>query len=177
MMSLENGSRLTASQGTVLLLALVYMLITAIIVALVLQTGGLQMRMAGNDQFLEEAFHQEQAIVTEVSQNADNFTLEGGIGYTNCPALTRDIRCNRNDLSVPPSAVTLPGVEVDYRVIRQEPLLWREFSLREAQDSASSSNRFDAAVFEIDVRIDGGEKHLGSVHVVQGIAVRVPTLR
>src|SRR5262249_1184621 len=157
------------SQGMVLLLALVYMLITAIIVALVLQTGGLQLRMAGNDQFLEEAFNQVQAIVTEVSLNTNNFTLEGGIGDTNCPPLTRDARCNRNELSVPPSAVALSGAVVDYRVIRQEPLLWRSFSPREAQGSASSSNRFDAAVFEIDARIDGSEKHFGSAHVVQGV--------
>jgi len=177
MQSLHPVRRVTASQGTVMLLALVYMLMMAIIVALVLQAGVLQLHMAGNDQFQEEVFHQVQAIVTEVSLDPDNFALEGDVGHTNCPAGARDLRCNRSDLQVPPSAVTLPGVALDFRVTRQEPLLWRGFSLRESQHSASSSDSFDAAIFEIDVRIDGGKRHLGSAHMVQGIAVRVPTLR
>ena len=75
------------------------------------------------------------------------------------------------------SAVAPAGVEIDYRVIRQDPLLWRGFPLREAQDAASSSSSFDAAIFEIDVRIDGSEKRLGNAHIVQGIAVRVPAFR
>ncbi len=168
---------MTASHGAVLLLALVYLLMLAIIVTLVLQAAVLQLRMAGNDQFLEEAFHQVQAIVTELSLNPDNFTLEGGIGYTNCPAGMRGFQCDGRELQVPASAVTTPGVELDYRITRQEPLLWKGFSLRESQDSASSSNHFDAAIYEIEARIDGSEKHLGSAHIVQGIAVRVGALR
>ena len=68
-------------------------------------------------------------------------------------------------------------MEIDYRVIRQDPLLWRGLPVSEAQDAASSSSSFDAAIFEIDVRIDGSEKRLGSAHIVQGIAVRVPAVR
>jgi hypothetical protein len=169
--------RITASHGTVLLLALVYTLMLAIIVTLVLQAAVLQLRMAGNDQFLEKAFQQVQAIVTELSLNPDNFTLEGGIGHTNCRAGLRDIQCDGNGLQAPASAVTYPGVELDYRITRQEPLLWKGFSLRESQDNASSSNNFDVAIYEIEARIDGREKHLGSAHIVQGIAMRVGALR
>jgi len=153
------------------------MLMMAIIAALVLQTAVLQLHMAGNDQFLEEALHKVQAIATELSLNPDNFILEGGIGHTNCPAGVRDITCDRSELQVPASAVAPVGVELDYRVTRQEPLLWRGFPLRESQDTASSSSSFDAAIFEIDVRINGSEKRLGSAHIVQGIAVRVPAVR
>jgi hypothetical protein len=169
--------RLTASRGVVLLLALVFMLMLAIVAATVMQTAILQLHMAGNDQFLEEALHKAQAIATELSLTPENFSFEGGVGSTNCPVGVEDINCDRSQLSVPASAVVPKGVTLDYRVTRQDPLLWRGFPIRESQDTASSSNSFDAAIFEIDVRIDGSEKRLGSAHIVQGIAVRVAAFR
>lgn len=169
--------QLTASRGVVLLLALVFMLMLAIVAATVMQTAILQLHMAGNDQFLEEAFHKAQAVATELSLNPDNFSLEGVVGSTNCPVGVEDIHCDRSQLPVPASAVVPTGVTLDYRVTRQDPLLWRGFPLRESQVAASSSNSFDAAIFEIDVRIDGSEKRLGSAHIVQGIAVRVAAFR
>ena len=44
-----------ASHGTVLILALVFMLMLAVISTTAIHTALLQLRMAGNDQFLEEA--------------------------------------------------------------------------------------------------------------------------
>ena len=169
--------RLTASHGAVLLLALVFMLMLAIIASTVLQTAILQLRMAGNDQFLEETLHKAQAIATELSLNPDNFSLEGGVGHTNCAIGEQRLHCDRSQLQIPGSAVAPAGVEIDYRVIRQDPLLWRGFPLREAQDAASSSSSFDAVIFEIDVRVYGSEKRFGNAHIVQGVAVRVPAFR
>ena len=132
---------------------------------------------SGNDQFLEEAFHKVQAIATELSLQPENFNLEGGIGYTNCPAGETGTPCDRRALQTPASAIAPAGIKLNYRVTRQEPLLWRGFALRESQDLASSSSSVDVASFEISVRIDGSAKRLGSAHIVQGIAVRVPALR
>lgn len=160
-----------------MLLTLVFMLMMAMIAALVMQTAGLQLHMAGNDQFLEEAFHKVQAISTELSTNVRNFSLEGGIGHTSCVAGAQLTHCDSGELQVPVSAVVDAGITLNYQVTRQEPLLSRGFALREAQDTASSSRSFDAAMFEISVRIDGSQKRLGSAHMVQGIAVRVPALR
>jgi hypothetical protein len=74
-------------------------------------------------------------------------------------------------------AQTPEGVSLDYRITRREPLLWRGFPGRESERSVSSSTRFDAAMFEISVRIDGSERKLGSARMVQGVAVRVPAVR
>lgn len=164
-------------RGTVLLLALVFMLMLAVIAATVMQTAILQLHMAGNDQFLEEAFHTAQAIAAELSLDPDNFSLEGGVGHTNCPPGAQGIGCDRYQLHKPVLAEVSEGVELDYRVTRQEPLLWRGFPIRESQGAASSSNSFDAAIFEISVRIDGAENQSGSAHIVQGIAVRVSAFR
>ncbi len=159
------------------MLALVFMLMLAMVAATVMQTAVLELHMAGNDQFLEEALHRGQAIATELSLNPENFFLDGGVGHTNCPAGVQGPACDRSDLQAPTSAAVPAGVVLDYRVIRQDPLLSRGFPLRESQDTVSSSNSFDAANFEIDVRINGSEKRLGSAHIVQGIAVRVAAYR
>lgn len=160
-----------------LLLALVFMLLLAMIATTVMQTAILQLHMAGNDQFLEEAQHKAQAIAGEIALTPDNFPLQGDVGDTNCPQGDDDVACNRNQLQVAASAVAAAGVALQYRVVRQEPLLWKGFPIREAESNVSSSKSFDAAMFEIEVRVDGSEVRLGSAHIIQGIAVRVPAVR
>lgn len=177
MNKLSNTSSPLNSHGAVLLLALVFMLMMAITAATVMDNAILQLHMAGNDQFFEETFHKAQAIATELSLNPDNFSLEGGSGYTNCPVREQDLVCDIAQLSTLVSSEVPAGVKLDYAVTRQDPLLWRGFPIRESQDTVSSSANFDAAIFEINVRIDGREKRLGSVHLAQGIALRVAAFR
>lgn len=164
------------SRGAVLLLALVFMLMLGMIAATVMQTAILQLRMAGNDQFLEEVLQKAQAIADQLSLEADNFPLSGQVGDINCPQHLEDPECTRTQLQVPESADITQSVALQYRVTRREPLVWKGFPIREAQSAVSSSSSFDAALFEIDVRIDGSAARLGSAHVVQGIVVRVPAI-
>lgn len=166
-----------SNRGAVLLLALVFMLMMAMIAATVMRTGILQLHMAGNDQFLEEAFHQAQAVATELSLDSANFLLDSQAGEVNCSVSSEDAECDYRRLPIPRHAETAEGVALEYRITRQEPLLWQGFPVRESQGTVSSSTGFDAALFEISVRIDGSAAKLGSAHVVQGIAVRVPSGR
>lgn len=167
----------SAHRGAALLLALVFMLMLTMIAAMVMSTGALQLRMAGNDQFMEEAFHQAQAVATQLSLDARNFSLDADVGDQNCAISNEDPDCDNRLLTVPVYALPQEGVSLDYRITRKEPLRWRGFSVRESEEVASSSASFDAALFEIDVRIDGGSQKLGNAHIVQGIAVRVPASR
>jgi type II secretory pathway pseudopilin PulG len=169
-------SKLKLDHGAVLLLAMVFMLMLAMIAATVMQTAILQLHMAGNDQFLEEAISTAQAMTDELSLNTGNFPLRGDVGDTNCPPGDEDPRCSFSQLEIPRSAVMAEGIALNYRVTRQEPLLWKGFPIREAEASVSSSNSFDAALYEIDVHIDGSARRLGSAHIIQGIAVRVPAV-
>jgi hypothetical protein len=176
-MEMRAQERLQPNRGAVLLLALIFILMLAVIAVTVLQTAVLQLRMAGNDQFLEENLHMAQAIATELSLNPENFSLDGEVGHTNCPAGGQGLNCDRRELQEPRLAQASAGLEIDYRVTRQDPLLWKSFPIREPQGKVSSSTSFGAAIFEINVRIDGGKNPLGNAHIVQGIAVRVPALR
>lgn len=163
----------TTHLGAVLPLAMMFALMLAIIATTVMQTAVMQWFMAGNNQFVEEAFLTAQAVATELSLEPTNFPLTGDVGYTNCPLLREAPGCDLSQLATPLSAAVPVGVELDYRVIRQDPLLLKGFPIRESEDAVSSSDRFDAAMFEIDVLIDGSETRLGSAHLVQGMAVRV----
>jgi hypothetical protein len=165
------------NRGAALMLALVFMLMLTMIAATVMSTGALQLRMAGNDQFLEEAFHRAHAVATQLSLDARNFSLDMDVNDVNCAPSNEDPDCDYRLLTVPIYALPQEGASLDYRITRKEPLRWRGFSVRESEDVASSSANFDAALFEIDVRIDGGNQKLGNAHIVQGIAVRVPASR
>jgi hypothetical protein len=172
-----RNSPLLSSRGAVLLVALIFMLLLVVIAGTVMQSAILQLRMSGNDQFTEDALHQAQGIAGELSLNPQNFLLTGGVGVANCPPGRQDQGCDHSQLQVPASASALDGYALDYRVVRQEPLLWRGFPIRESENAVSSSTGFDAALFEIDVQLDGSENRLGSAHVVQGMVVRVPVMR
>ena len=171
-MKSQPKAAIKISHGTVLILALVFMLMLAVISTAAMHTALLQLRMAGNDQFLEEAFHKAEAIADELLQSPDNFLLDTAVGHSNCPLDPKVLDCEFRLLPVPVSAATSESYEIDYRITRQDPLLWQDFPVRASQATVSSSSRFDAAIFEVDVRVDGGRNRRGSAHVVQGVAVR-----
>ena len=84
-MKSQSKTTIKTSHGSVLILALVFMLLLAVISTTAMQTALLQLRMAGNDQFLEEAFHKAEGIADELSQSPENFLLDTEVGHSNCP--------------------------------------------------------------------------------------------
>ena len=179
-MSLRSSKRVTTGRsrqrGAVLLLAMVFLLLMAIVAGTVMQTSVLEFFMAGNDQFREEAFQQAQAITTEIGDDIDNFPVTGGVGYLVCPQGINTVggeTCNANFPAEPDSVANVPHEDVVYTVVRQGPLILESLPFRQRESQASSSPAFDAAIFETDVIIDGSASRLGSANVVQGLAVRV----
>jgi len=174
MKTLAKGYGRLGNSGAVLLLAMVFMLMLAVVAATVMQTGILEFHMAGNDQFQEEAFQRAQAVASELSRDPNNFIMASGVGYTWCIARDTSPDCDRHDLDAPLSGNVSPGVALTYRVVRRGPLLLRGFPVREGERRASGAGLFDAAIFEVDVRVAGSDRRLGTARVAQGIAVRVP---
>lgn len=158
-------------RGSVLFLAMIFLLLLAIISGTVIRTSILEFQMAGNDQFREEAFQKAQAIAANLSEDIDNFPVTGEVGYTLCdPAST----CDDATLAPDPNVVSVPtGVNVNYRIERQGPLLLESLPFRQSDTEASSSQVFDAAIFEASATVEGRAARLGSAQVVQGMAVRV----
>lgn len=160
------------NQGTVLILALVFMLMLAIISTTATQTALLRLRMAGNNLFLEEALYKAEAISDELSQSPDNFLLDTEVGHSNCPLDAKVLDCELRLLPEPMAVTVSEGYEIDYRITRQDPLVWQDFPVGDSQGTVSGKRSFDAAIFEVDVRVDGSRNRGGSAHVVQGVAVR-----
>jgi hypothetical protein len=137
-----------------------------------MQTSILEFRMAGNDQFREEAFQKAQGIAAAISADQVNFPVSGGVGYVLCLDNTVTPGCSKDLVALDPDIISVPpGVIVDFQVERQGPLLLENLPFRLAQGSTSSSLAYDAAIFETSVEVDGSAVSLGTAQVVQGVAI------
>jgi hypothetical protein len=160
----------TSQRGAILLLSMICLLLIAMVAGTTMHTSILELRMAGNDQFREEAFQKAQAVATALMENPDNFPVAGLVGYTVCASGSSDPGCDATTISVPAAVTSAPaGVAVDYRVERQGPLIVPGLPFRQSQSSTSSSLAFDSAFFEAQVTVDGGAVSLGRSEVAQGV--------
>lgn len=160
-------------KGQVLLLAMVFLLLLGLIANTVINTSILEFRMAGNDQFREQAFQQARGIANALAADINHFPVTGGVGYTLCQ---RDAVCDSPTLAVAATAEAAePGVNVEYRIVRQAPLLSRHLPFRQVENEASGAGDFAVALFEIIVEVNGVDVGLGSADVVQGVAIRIPS--
>lgn len=158
-------------RGAVLIVALIFMLLTAMISGTVMQTSILEVRMAGNEQLHEEAYQQVQAITNAVAADPDSIVVTGDVGYKICPAGTNG--CDLNSLTLLDALATTPiGVTLAYHVERLAPL-FAPMPFRMSEDNAGSASAYSAALFEIDAQYDGSSAGLGRSHIAQGVAVRV----
>jgi len=158
----------------VLILAMVFLLLLTLVATTVMQFSIQEFQMAGNQQFREQAFQQAQAIAEEIADDPNNFPVVGDVGYTVCLASDSDSDCNNENFLDEPGSATAPeGVAVSYQVVRQGPRFVETLPFRESESRASSASAFDAALFEVQVEVDGNAARLGSAEVVQGVAVRV----
>ncbi len=171
MMTPGNRNCKTDQRGAVLLLSMIFLLLLAMVAGTTMHTSTLEFRMAGNDQFREEAFQQAEAVAAALSENTDNFPVAGGVGYTICKTGEADPACDINTLTVDSEIVDVAaGVTVDYRVERQGPVIMTSLPFRQSQSQASSSLAFNAALFEATVAVDGSAVRLGRAEIAQGVA-------
>ncbi|WP_438951548.1 pilus assembly PilX family protein [Porticoccus sp.] len=168
----KSPPRRSANAGAVLLVAMVFMLLLALVAGTVMQTSMLEFRMAGNDQFREEAFQQAQAVAASITEDINNFPVSGAVGYTICQAGSANPDCNITTLNYDTTVVTDADL-VSALVTREGPLILETFPVRLSESQTSSSPSFDAAVFEVQVEYNGSEEGLGNAAIVQGTAVRI----
>ena len=157
-------------RGAVLLVSMVFLLLMALVAGTVMQTSVLEFRMAGNDQFREEAFQKVQAIASAISENEDNFPIVGDIGYTVCDAADGHADCNTdgNNIAIDSSVTSVPsGVSTTYRIRREGPWCYPEPPFRLSQAQASSD--VDFALFETTVDYDGSSVRLGNAEIAVGV--------
>jgi len=153
-----------------LLLALVFVLLLGLIVGMVVQSGALQLHMAGNDQEREAANQVVRAIAAELVLYPENFSLTAAVGYTRCAPGAEAPDCDSRDLVGPALADAADGYRLDYRITRREPSLW---SAPAPRGELAEASGVDVAIFEIDVRVEGEGAKPGRARAIQGVAVAV----
>ncbi len=158
--------------GSVLILVLLFLLLLGIVASTTLHTSALQLHLAGNDQFHEEALQRARGMVVQLSQDLDSFVLQSKIGERNC-GVTSITPCAWHTLPSPVVPFIADKEILDFTVERLPPLLMRAFPPRELEVKASSHSAFQAALFEIEASIDGSTSGLGVAQVARGIAIRV----
>ena len=165
------------SEGAVLIIALVFLLLLAMLATTVMQTSITETKMAGNAQFKEEAFQRVQAVTIAIAEDRDNFPTTGAVGYLICPTgetSTPDGDCDTDSMVLDVDIVSSPsGVILDYWVSREGPEILETIPFRQSESEASSVTSYDAAVFEAHASYDGGDVRLGRAEVVQGVAIKI----
>lgn len=158
-------------RGMVLILSLVFVLLLALVAGTVVHTATLQLQMAGNEGFREEANQLAQALALELLEAPGNFSLAGFVGHTNCASGSQDESCDSRELEPPPSVLSSSGYDIDYRITRQAPLVWKNLAVPGGEPAVPA---LDVAIFEIEVRLEARGSRRGRAHVIQGVAAPVP---
>ncbi len=161
-------------RGAVLLIALVFLAMTAMISSTLLTTSVLEAKMVGNSQFKEEAFQVTEGVLDAIVENYNrNLPVTGAVGNTICAAGDTSEGCNLSVISLSSNVTTVStGVTLDYSAQRLGPLL-APLPIRLDDSRASSSDAFSVAIFELNAEYDGRDSRLSHHEVFEGVAVRV----
>ncbi len=161
------------SGGYILLLVMVFLLLLAIIAGTSLRVSALEFRLAGNDQFREQALQRALGIARALALRPAHFPPDLPVGHSLCG---QDSACARPILPAPVAGHALPeGSGLEYRITRRGPLFAPAPDLRLPQARASGAGAWRAANFELQVAIDGTAVGFGSAEIVQGVTLLLPT--
>jgi Tfp pilus assembly protein PilX len=159
--------------GAVLIIALMFLLLIALVAATASETNTLQLQMAGNDQLRADAQQRVMAILDAILDNADNTPVIGDIGYKICAAGSTAAGCDQALISLDSAVTDVPnGTSNDYFVTRVGPLETGAPVMSESM--ASSASAFNVARYEITASFEGEAARLGNSTIVQGITVKIP---
>lgn len=157
--------------GAVMLLALLFVLMLALITGVAVQSATLQTRMAGNHQMGEDVTEIARALAVELTQYPENFSLGSSVGYTRCPREDVHVACDAADLTVSGWEDVGEGYEIEYRITRGDPLWWENAAYAGSQNHTANVH---VGIFEIDVRVQSLVRG-ASARVVRGIGLAMPS--
>jgi hypothetical protein len=147
---------------------MVFLAMMTVLTASALGVAGLEARMAGNSSSRLLAFELADSVFVEVSENPESFALSGEPGAIPCRGDSSEYNCE--------ASLPVLDAHARYTVTRLSPGWSAVFELRDPESQASGVDHFDTAHFEIAVTVGDATGRLGRLHVVQGVAIRVPAV-
>lgn len=157
-------------QGTVIVIALIFLLLTGLISVSAMKTSIFETKMASNEQLKEEAFQTTQGVINAITSDINNFIIAGDVGYKMCKAGAKG--CDSNAIALASSTATLTANNVEYHITRKAPL-FAPIPFRASEENASSAKAYSAALFEVNAEYDGSQDRLGQAAIAQGVAIKV----
>lgn len=134
--------------GSVLFMALVFLVLTALIAVTIMDTSILSRKMAGNNQFKEDAMQVTEGVVNETVYNVIDLlgaTNAPVVGDVICMTTSSDTGCNKKLLTIS----------------------------NEIQTAASSASLFYQAVFfKEETQASGGSTRLSETNISEGLLLR-----
>ncbi|HEY7772113.1 MAG TPA: PilX N-terminal domain-containing pilus assembly protein [Marinagarivorans sp.] len=168
--SLNTRKHAKRQAGTVIVIALIFLLLTGLISVSAMKTSIFETKMASNEQLKEEAFQTAQGVVNAVTSDINNFVIAGDVGYKICK--TGAAGCDSNTIALAATTSTLTAKNVDYHITRKAPL-FAPIPFRASEQNASSAKSYSAALFEVNAEYDGSQDRLGQAAIAQGVAIKV----
>lgn len=162
-----------AIRGSILLLAMVFLLILGFTANSLLQSSTLAIRMATNFHQNEVVMMSVVSIARDVGGNLANFDPAVSVGHVRCLQGSATLHCDAYDLDVLGASGVVPGgLDVEVLVSREAPfeLLGEGLNLPESAPLTASEERY--AVYQVEVRIVGDDRAGAGARVVRGVAVR-----
>jgi Tfp pilus assembly protein PilX len=159
--------------GAVLIIALMFLLLIALVAATSSETNTLQIQMAGNDQLRADAQQRVMAILDAILDDANNTPVIGDIGYKICAEGSLEASCDRAIITLNAGLAAAPtGTTSTYFVTRMGPLETGAPVMNESM--ASSASAYNVARYEVTASFQGEAARLGNSTIVQGITVKIP---
>ena len=164
----QSSSYRVNQQGSVLLIALVFLIILTLGATTTMRTSTMELRMAGNEEARLITLEMTQSIIDEVVGNPANMIVSGSVGFINCT--TNVSGCNLSTVTIDTNLLSVSKAGNAQVVIeRLGPALTPA-----PRGINSSADAFFAARFQVDTTYDGTASNEGKAGIVQGVLVLVP---
>ncbi len=156
-------------KGVALVIAMVALIGITVLSLASIKTGLLELLMASNEESRMNAFQQAANGLDAVTSEGSNFTLVGGIGYTNCTAGHSDAgACNAFNVTLPES---FDPTNKEMKVTRIEPN-----DACPPRGMKTSCQNYSTSSFAVKSNYDAVQQRLGRSVQNQGYLVLIPRI-
>lgn len=165
-----NHRRPPTSAGLVMPVTLLFLLLSSVVTATLLQMAQAEQRLTGNLQQHHQSRLLAEALLQALVASEDAFDLQLAPGAARC---REGGGCEREDLalSIPP-ALLPAGVQVAWEVHRLAPAWLAEWPFRRRESVVSGAGSGPVALFEARVTVDARALRGGKTRLAQGMALR-----
>lgn len=171
----KDQSQNRRETGSVLFMALVFLVLTALIAVTIMDTSILSRRMAGNSQFREEAMQIAEGVANEtvydIIFSLKNDVVAPQMGDVICMKTSTDPDCDMKILEISPELAAAAGhADIDY-----EALFFDENAVTSARTNEDDAGNSTDKFFDVLGSYNGVKQGLSQASLAIGVKARFTT--